>query len=144
MLKPRDGCGGGGCKRIENWEQLRETIHSLDNPEQWIVQMWCIGKHCSVAMLVDEYGTCRVLGATEQLLRYDETGFQYLGARGPLAETRSKGDGKLVPASAGVNSRRSGVGRCRFTLIPKMALSFVTKLHRWKLSVRRCIVLLEP
>ena len=91
VLKPRDGCGGGGCKRIENWEQLRETIHSLDNPEQWIVQKWCIGKHCSVAMLVDEYGTCRVLGATEQLLRYDETGFQYFGARGPLAKQDLEG-----------------------------------------------------
>ncbi|MFN7877807.1 MAG: ATP-grasp domain-containing protein [Pirellula sp.] len=86
VLKPRDGCGGGGCKRIENGEQLNETIFSLDNPEHWIVQQWCDGKHCSVAMLVDEYGTCRVLGATEQLLGFDETGIQYLGARGPLAK----------------------------------------------------------
>ena len=86
VLKPRDGCGGGGCKRIENVDQLKETIHALENPEQWIVQQWCLGKHCSAAMLVDESGTCRVLGATEQILRFDETGIQYLGARGPLAK----------------------------------------------------------
>lgn len=91
VLKPRDGCGGGGCKRIENWEQLKETIYSLDIPKQWIVQKRCIGKHCSVAMLVDEYGTCRVVGATEQLLRFDESGFQYLGARGPLAKNDLEG-----------------------------------------------------
>jgi predicted ATP-grasp superfamily ATP-dependent carboligase len=86
VLKPRDGAGGGGCQRVESQDQLKKAIDNLENPAQWIVQEWRDGRHCSVAMLVDEYGTCRVLGATEQLLRFDETGFHYLGARGPLAK----------------------------------------------------------
>ena len=91
VLKPRDGAGGGGCKRTETYEQLKKAVLSLANPVQWVVQEWRSGKHCSVAMLVDETGTCQVLGATEQLLRFDETGFHYLGARGPIAKHETHG-----------------------------------------------------
>jgi tyramine---L-glutamate ligase len=91
VLKPRDGAGGGGCQRVEDRKQLNATIHSLTNPEQWIVQEWRAGKHCSVGLLVDETGTCHVLGATEQLLTFDETGFQYSGARGPMAKHEMAG-----------------------------------------------------
>ncbi|MCU0719880.1 MAG: ATP-grasp domain-containing protein, partial [Pirellula sp.] len=91
VLKPRDGAGGGGCLKVENGEQLKETVQALENPEQWIVQEWRKGKHCSVAMLVDDAGTVRVLGATEQLLRIDAFGFHYLGARGPLAKHETEG-----------------------------------------------------
>lgn len=85
VLKPRDGAGGGGCLRLASWSQVKEAVLSLESPDDWIVQEWQSGKPCSVALLVDEAGKLSVLGATEQMLRFDCDGFHYLGARGPLA-----------------------------------------------------------
>ncbi|MCU0710745.1 MAG: ATP-grasp domain-containing protein [Pirellula sp.] len=91
VLKPRDGAGGGGCSRYETWEQTLEAVLGLASPDRWIVQEWNVGRHCSVAMLVEDSGALRVLGATEQLLKFDENGFHYLGARGPLTHQETQG-----------------------------------------------------
>lgn len=84
-LKPRDGAGGGGCLKLESWSQVKEVVTSLESPENWIIQEWQSGKPCSVALLVDEAGKLSVLGSSEQILRFDNDGFHYLGARGPIA-----------------------------------------------------------
>lgn len=84
VLKPRDGAGCSGVVRCNEDRSLKDHIAMLDEPSNWIVQEWIVGRHCSAAVIIDENGTITSLGGTEQIIEIEDATPKYVGALGPL------------------------------------------------------------
>jgi predicted ATP-grasp superfamily ATP-dependent carboligase len=93
VLKPLDGCGSQGVRRIDNPRQLRDL--SIDRPQR--LERFVPGLAASVAVLCGP-GLLVPLPACEQRLS-DDGRFTYLGGRTPLAEPQGRRTRDLATAA---------------------------------------------
>lgn len=91
VLKPRDGAGSQGVRKVAGPDELRREIEAVEPDQPQILSLFCPGKAISVAVLNGLSATI-YLPACRQ--RFEEEGqFEYLGGAFPLSpplETRAR------------------------------------------------------
>jgi predicted ATP-grasp superfamily ATP-dependent carboligase len=91
VIKPRDGCGGQGARRVRRREQIPaalDAVRAATRRRDFLVQELVPGEPASVSFLVAQGCRCVGLGLNRQSITVGGAGFEYRGGVTPWPHPR--------------------------------------------------------
>jgi predicted ATP-grasp superfamily ATP-dependent carboligase len=134
VLKPRDGAGSVGVRRVTDWDEAR---FAMERGKEYRLEEFQTGQAASVAVIAGPGGR-HILPACRQTLSADGR-FQYLGGETPLAEPLNRRAAALAravsdsfPPTIGyfgidlvLGGNESGWGDCVIEVNPRLTTSYL-------------------